>query len=70
MLQDARSERPLKDGVTLSSRHSTTVSESFSGGWTVFAEDVLLQLCGAARDSYRPLGLVASALFQTDLLPS
>lgn len=36
----------------------------------MFLEDVLLQLCGAGRDSYRLLGLVASALLQTDLLPS
>lgn len=42
----------------------------FWGGWRMFLEDVYLQLCGAGRDFYRPRGLVASALFQTDLLPS
>lgn len=49
---------------------SGLTKKPFLGAWRMFLEDLHLQLHGAGRDFHRLRGLVASALFQTDLLPS
>lgn len=69
---------PLMLGVMVNSKHRRFISvhdcdKPLLGGlrmFLVFLEELHLQLHGAGRDFYWLRGLVASALFQTDLLPS